>query len=203
MILDILLGGWLIVASLVGARDGFVRKLVSSAMTVVALILGQVLMKDAADLLVESAGVDPAGAPQLGFLTVFLVILLLQSLVYRFVTGPYKIGGIADRIGGGVAGVAQGVLFLSSFLFIMTMSGWPSRAMTRDSRIYRGIVNLSPQILDAVTTLGPEAVEGLKQMTSPEAPGQTKEKLKEASKRLPSSSAVTRKADSLRNALRR
>ncbi len=202
MILDMLLGGWLIVASLVGARDGLVRKLVSSAMTIVAVILGQVFMRDAADLLVEAAGVDPTDAPLLGFLTIFLTVVLAQSLIYRLVTGPYRIGGVADRIGGGVMGVVQGVLFLSSFLFIMTMAGWPSRSMTRDSRIYRGIVNVSPQILDAVTTLGPEAVEGLKGMTTPEAPADAKKKLQGTAKRVPASS-FSRKADSLRNALRR
>ncbi len=202
MILDILLGGWLIGASLMGARDGVVRKLASSVMTIVAVILGQIFMRDAADFLVESVGVDPASAPVQGFLAVFFFIVLAQALIYRFATGPYKIGGIADRVGGAVMGVVQGVLLLSSFLFIMTMAGWPSKAMKRDSRIYRGIVNIAPQILDAVTTLGPEAMEGLKELSSPDTPAVDTAKAREAVRRFPPA-AASRAIDSLRNATRR
>jgi uncharacterized membrane protein required for colicin V production len=170
-------------------------------MTIVAVILGQVFLRDAADLLVESAGVDPADAPVLGFLSVFFVILILQALVYRFATGPFKIGGVADRLGGGVMGVVQGVLFLSCFLFIMSMAGWPSRNMKRDSRIYRGIVNIAPQILDEVTTLGPEAMEGLKDLSTPDPASRPQRGIQPT--RRPSSSSAAQRADSLRNALRR
>ncbi|MEK6650310.1 MAG: CvpA family protein [Bacteroidota bacterium] len=202
MILDILLGGWLIGASLMGARDGVVRKVVSSAMTIVALLLGQIFLRDAADFLVESAGVDPASAPVQGYLAVFFFIVLAQSLIYRFATGPYKIGGIADRVGGAVMGVVQGVLLLSSFLFIMAIAGSPSRAMKRDSRIYAGIVNIAPQILDALTTLGPEAMEGLKGLSSPDSSAVDPAKAREAVRRFPPS-AASRRIDSLRNANRR
>ena len=201
MILDLLLLCWLIFASLTGVRDGIVRKLVSSAMTIVAVILGQIFMRDAANVLVEGAGVDPSGAPLLGFLAVFFGILLAQALIYRFATGSYKIGGIPDRIGGGVLGVFQGVLFLSSFLLIMAMAGWPSKSMTRDSRIYRGIVNISPQIIDAITTAGPDAVEELKGISTPNMRTPQAQKKPDAP-RFPTSASI-RKADSLRTSLRR
>ncbi len=201
MILDILLGGWIIMAGLIGVRDGSVRKGVSAIMTIVALILSQTFMRDTADVLVESGGVDPSNAPLLGALTVFFGVMIIQSLIYRFATGPYKIGGIGDRVGGGVAGVIQGVLFVSSFLFIMAMIGFPSRAMKRDSRIYKSVVNISPQILDQVMTLGPETLERLKDLSLPEGEVIDKKKSLDAARRAPAASS--RAIDSAKAAVRR
>ncbi|MCU0452117.1 MAG: CvpA family protein [Bacteroidetes bacterium] len=201
MILDLLLGIWLLMAGLVGARDGTVRKAVSAVMTIVALLFSQVFMRDAADLLVESAGVDPSNAPVLGAIVVFLGIMLLQSLIYRFATGPYKIGGMGDRIGGAIVGTAQGVLFLSSVLFLLAMIGFPSKSLKRDSRIYKGVVNISPQILDQIVTLGPEALQQLQDLSSPESEGVDKKKAVEAARGV--RSASNRKIDSLRAAARR
>jgi uncharacterized membrane protein required for colicin V production len=201
VILDILLGGWLIVATLLGLRDGVVRKAVSAVMTIVALILSQVFMRDAADILVESAGVDPSNAPVLGSLTVFLGLMTIQSLVYRFATGPYKIGGIGDRVAGSIIGLFQGVLFLSGFLFLMAIIGFPSKSFKRDSRIYKSVVNIAPQILDEVMTLGPETLEQLRELSSPGSEALEKERPSPAPRRVPAAS--NRTIDSLRAAARR
>lgn len=201
MILDLMLGVWLILACLVGVRDGTVRKAVSSIMTIVALVLSQVFMRDAADVLVESAGVDPSNAPVLGAIVIFLGVMAIQALIYRFATGPYKIGGIADRIGGGIVGTVQGVLFVSSFLFLLAMVGFPSKSLKRDSRIYKSVVNISPQILDQVMTLGPEALDQLKDLSSPDGEAIDQKKAVDAARRVPPASA--RMADSARAAVRR
>ncbi|OGU28695.1 MAG: hypothetical protein A2X67_09130 [Ignavibacteria bacterium GWA2_55_11] len=204
MILDILLAFWLIGACVIGFRDGIVRKAVSIVMTIVALVLGQVLMREAGDLLIESAGVDPTDAPLQGFLSVFFLIVMMQALVYRFATDAYKIGGLTDRFAGAALGVLHGIVFLSCFLFIMAMSGWPSRTFKKDSRIYKGIVNVAPQILDLVMNVGPESYQQLKDMSSPDAPAIDPRTGRPAIRRpAPGSDRQSRMLDSLRSQQRR
>ncbi len=168
MLLDLLLGTPIIIFTLLGLRDGIVRKSVALVCLLAGLVLGQLYMHEAGEFLVQNAGVNPSDAPMLGYLAIVLFILLTQSLVYRLAAGGYKIGGIADRIGGGVLGFVEGVLLMSTLLLIFAMSGIPSRATSRDSRFYRPIVNIAPRILDFSSTMGPETMNKLKELTTPE-----------------------------------
>lgn len=208
MILDGLFGGWLVLSGLIGFRDGSVRKLVSAVMCIVGLVVGSIFMGDAAKVLVEKAAIDPSDGPFYGYLIVFFGVMIAQALVYKFASGSYKIGGLADRIGGAALGALQGALFLSVLLYILAMRGWPSQSMKEDSQIYRSIVNVAPQILDAVLTTAPESVEELKQIAAPEKaevpasrPEATAKDLRETVRQR--SRAASRSIDSLRSSLRR
>lgn len=170
MLLDILLGFPLIFTSLLGVRDGIVRKAVAIVAMIGGLILGQIYMRDVGNMLVQTMNVQPDDAPVKGFLTIFLLVSVIQGLLYRLVGRGYKIGGLADRILGGGLGLAQGMLFMSGLLMIYALQGIPSRTTSRDSRLYRPIVNIAPQIVDFITTAGPEAKTKLQQMGTPEIP---------------------------------
>ncbi len=166
--LDLLLAVPIIVAILVGFRDGLVRKLVAIAATVAALFLAQFLMADAGNALVEAFDVDKSSAPVLGYFSVFFGILILQSLLYRLLAKGYKIGGIADRIIGSVLGFVQASIVVSAILMMLATQGWPSRQARKESRLYRSLVNIAPSLLDTSTTLLPEAQERLKELTRPQ-----------------------------------
>ena len=168
MLLDIFLGIPLIVTTLLGVRDGIVRKAVAIVAMIGGLILGQIYMREVGNMLVQTMNVPPAEAPMKGFLTVFLVVTIVQGLVYRLVGRGYKIGGLADRIIGGGLGFAQGALFMSGILMIYALQGIPSKTTSRDSRLYKPIVNIAPQIVDFLTTVGPEAKTQLQQMGTPD-----------------------------------
>jgi len=168
MLLDILLATPIIILTLLGIRDGIVRKAVALVCLLAALILGQLYMHDAGQFLVENAGVGPSDAPMFGYLLIVLLIMFSQALVYRLAAGGYKLGGVIDRIGGGVLGFGEGVLLMSTLLLIVAMIGVPSRATSRDSRFYKPIVNIAPQILDFSSALGPETVNKLKDLTAPD-----------------------------------
>jgi uncharacterized membrane protein required for colicin V production len=102
-----------------------------------------------------------------GFLIIFVSVVIVQGLLYKVLAGSYKIGGIADRLGGIILGLVEGTLFISSLLFIFALSGTPARETARDSRFYKAIVNIAPQILDFTSTLGPEAMEKFKEISAP------------------------------------
>jgi uncharacterized membrane protein required for colicin V production len=159
MLLDILIGIPILVFTLIGVRDGIVRKLIAILVVIGGLFVGQIFQHDASVLLVEKIGVDPSNAPMLGYLTIFFGLVLLQALVYRLVAGKYKIGGVADRVIGCVLGFAEGVLFISALLLILLPTGFPSRDTARDSRFYKSVVNIAPQIMDVESSLDTDSVQ--------------------------------------------
>jgi membrane protein required for colicin V production len=177
MLIDIGLGIPLILFALLGMRDGIVRKLVAMIVFIISLFIGQSNMHKIGSFMVEEGWIGPQYASMLGFLVIFVVLAILQGLLYRVLTGGYKIGGAADRVGGIFFGFIEGVLFLSSILFIFAMAGIPSRESTNNSKLYKPIVNIAPQILDFTSTAGPEAVEKLKDIGTSGTVSGEKEKL--------------------------
>jgi len=167
MLLDLILISPLILYTLLGLRDGLVRKLVSIGAIILALFLGQMFMHDVAEWMVGNLGTSAANAPTLAFACVFLFVTLLVSIAYRVTSGNYKIGGVADKVLGSVLGFIQGALLASSFLLFLAFQGMPSRETIRDSRLYRPLVNIAPQILDLGAEIGPGAVKNIQELTKP------------------------------------
>jgi uncharacterized membrane protein required for colicin V production len=167
LILDIFLVCLLLLYTLFGLRDGLVKKLVGIAAIVLALFLGQAFMRDAGDFMVQNLGTDRSSAASMGFLGIFVGVTLIASVVYRIASGNFKIGGIADRVLGAILGFVQGALIASSLLFFMALQGSPSRQTARDSRLYKPLVNLAPQILDLGAGLGPEVGKHIDSLTRP------------------------------------
>jgi uncharacterized membrane protein required for colicin V production len=164
MLLDILIFVPILLCILFGLRDGIVRKIVAIVVLIAGLILGQLYMHDIGKYLADHGGVSQEDAPIYGFLSIFLGLLIVQGFCYRIITKNYKIGGIADRLGGLFLGFIEGTLFVSSMLFIFAMSGFPDRTTIHDSSFYKSIVNIAPQILDLTSSLDTDAFEKLKEM---------------------------------------
>lgn len=167
MLLDLFLLTPLILFTLMGFRDGIVRKLVGIGAIILGLFMAQGFMHDLTEFLASTAGSTQEGSPELSFAIIFFSIILAVSLIYRLTSGNYKIGGIADRILGAVLGCIQGALLASSILLIMAFEGSPSRRTIEDSRMYKPLVNLAPQILDLGAEVGPGAVKNLQDLTKP------------------------------------
>ena len=167
MILDFLIIPPIILTTLLGLRDGSVRKGVSILATIGALYLGQVFMHQAGTFYIENMEVEQSTAPFYGFLSIFFLILMIQSLFYHLVTKNFKIGGIGDRVVGAIFGFVQGIIFMSCVLWIFSLQGVPSRKTAKYSEVYRPIVNVAPQILDMFSDVGAETEEFLKERATP------------------------------------
>ncbi len=180
MLLDILIFVPVLICILYGVRDGIVRKAIAIVVIIGGLILAQVYMRDMGDFLAGRGGISHEYAPMYGFLFIFLGLLIIQALLYRYIAKKYKIGGIADRIGGTVLGFLEGILLVSSLLYIFTMYGFPDYQTKKYSMFHKSVVNIAPRILDLTSTIGPDALENLKEFGTPESTEKNKAK-KEAS----------------------
>jgi uncharacterized membrane protein required for colicin V production len=167
MIIDLLILFPLLGFGALGYRDASVRKLVAIAVCIIAMFVAQLLMHDVGGLLVRLLHAQPATAPETAYFWIFAMMLLLQAVLYRFVTHNYKIGGIVDRIVGVVLGLAEGLLIISVVIFILTMQGPPSRRTLWDSRLYHPVASVAPRVMDFFSNLLPSAEESIEKMTSP------------------------------------
>ena len=162
MLIDIMIAVPMLIFILLGLRDGVVRKLVAIAVLIIALYLGQLFMYDVGQFLSDHNWIHSENPSVYGFLFIYLGMAVTQGLLYKIVTGGYKIGGFVDRIAGMIFGCIEGAVFLSSLLFIFAMAGFPSRETKRDARLYPPIVNIAPQILDFVSSINSDSNENVK-----------------------------------------
>jgi uncharacterized membrane protein required for colicin V production len=159
MLLDILIAVPIILFTLLGLRDGVVRKLIAILVMIGGLFLGQMYQHDVGEFFISNLDADASEAPMFGYLAIFFGLVLVQALVYRLLAGKYKIGGMADRMIGCALGFAEGMLFISALLLILLPTGFPSRTTSKDSRFYKSVVNIAPQIMDVESTMSPDAIQ--------------------------------------------
>jgi len=154
MIIDVIILLPWVVFGVLGFRDASVRKLTAIVTCILGMFLGQWLMHDLGTLLREKLHVLPEDAPVRAFAIIFFSTLFLQSILYHFLTGNYKIGGLVDRICGVALGIIQGGIVISVVLFILAMQGPPSEKSTRYSRLYNVTASFAPSIMDLFSTAG-------------------------------------------------
>lgn len=80
---------------------------------------------------------------------------------------------------GVVLGTIEGMLVMSVIIFVLTMSGPPSRKTIWDSRLYHPTAAIAPQIMDFFANLIPTATRTFDTLTSP-GEGKTDSTLKAA-----------------------
>lgn len=165
MIVDLLIIFPIFTLSILGMKDGMVKKGIALLVTLVAVVLAQLTMDDMATMYVEEFDVERGTAVFYGYFTVFFGLILLQSLIFRLTAHDYKIGGIADRVVGAFFGFVQGVFIVSVVLMMLAIQRIPSRIYRVDSRLYTTIVNIAPQFLDFTLTTVPETSGELKEET--------------------------------------
>lgn len=158
IVLPIIFGG------LLGFRDGSVRKIVSILVTFGAIFVAKLFMYDAGDILAEQLNTDRGWAPLHAYLIIFFCILALQSLLYRVITGNYKIGGLADRITGSVLGAVHTALVVSVVLAIFEIKDFPSERTVRESRAYAPVRNIASALLDLVKQTVPQVSDTIEKL---------------------------------------
>jgi uncharacterized membrane protein required for colicin V production len=168
MLIDLLILLPVIVFGALGFRDGSIRKLVAITVIIIAMFISQYAMHDFGQFLRENMRIQSQTAPMTAFFMIYFIMFFLQSVLYRFITDNYKIGKIVDRVIGVVLGTIEGLIVISTIIFVLTMSGPPSRKTIWDSRLYRPTAAIAPQIMDFFANVIPStAQKSFESLTSP------------------------------------
>ena len=153
--LDWVLASIVVISVLTAFLKGFVRELISLTAVVVGLIVGAWQYKRAALWFVDLTRSYEV-ALGLGFLALFLTVLLLGSLVSLLAKRLIKGSGLqgVDRLLGAVFGLARGLIVACIILLVLTAFSLKPVAVQRSV--------LAPYIMTGTTMLASAMPEELK-----------------------------------------
>jgi membrane protein required for colicin V production len=153
--LDIVLLVVIIVAAIVGLFEGFIRQVIGLVAVVAGLVLAS-LYYDAAAALFETFVKSELVSDFLGFILIFVLVLVAGSLLGHLITkamkGPLA---LANRLFGAVFGFLSAVLICGVLVFALVSFGIARPALETSVLapaclgVTRGVVNMIPQDLRA------------------------------------------------------
>jgi membrane protein required for colicin V production len=170
MTIDIIILFPMIIAGLLGVKDGFNRKIFGALATFTGIILGKIFQQDVAAPLIDIFGCSEASAPTYGFVLIWLIIQILTIVICRLLFSSEREIKIFDRLLGALLGLVQGVVVVSILLMYLALHQYPSRLEASQSRFYRPIINVAPQLFDLADKInagffGPPEEETQKEQT--------------------------------------
>lgn len=150
-VLDILFLAIVILSTLFGIIKGFIRELFSLAFFIIALILSFLYYSDVGTI--YSKYLSENIAHFAGFVTIFVAVLVVGTLVTYFIKKIFILGPLKtiDRIFGGVFGLVRGMLIAALIVFVM-IAFQINDSLVRKSRLapfvletIRVVFNLTPE----------------------------------------------------------
>ncbi len=161
--LDIAIFATLVIAFILGFKDGIIRKLIGTIGFVIAVILGIVLSKSAGAILHNVTGIESNFAEVLAGFFVFIIVVVIVSVIKRIVNPFDKVNNMINRILGGVAGLLQIAFFISAVLYILNVFKVPGEDSKNDSFLYKPFAAFLPAIVDQLENITPDAKKSIKE----------------------------------------
>jgi membrane protein required for colicin V production len=166
-LIDILILVGLALFIILGFRDGFFKKVFGILGFLAGLICATKFMNPVGDKIMRWLDFSKDTSHILAFLAIFLAIVLLEILFYRWFgssgTGTLKIW---SRFVGAIIGFGQGALAVSLILIMLNIIEIPSEEDKKESVLYHPVLNTAPIVFDYTTTWIPESkafIDELKQ----------------------------------------
>jgi membrane protein required for colicin V production len=153
VVLVVIMGVWM------GIRKGGVREVARILGLIIAFIFGMQLMKPIGLIIVSSLNLSTQIAPVVGFVVVFLGIILAVTIVARLleaVIGTLMLGPV-DRLLGGAIGGLKAILVLSIGLMMVGGVGYPGEQTRETSAFYQPVEQVAPATWKVVSLVLPEA----------------------------------------------
>jgi uncharacterized membrane protein required for colicin V production len=135
-----------------GIRDGFFRKLYGIIVFLFALIAATKLMAPFSEILIDSMGFSQETSVILAFFSVFIGVLIIASLLYKwFGKSASDSINVWSRVFGGVLGFVQGVVAVSLILVMLDIFDIPGAEEKEEAVLYEDVYQVAPDILDYTT----------------------------------------------------
>ena len=157
-LIDILILVGLSLFVILGFKDGFFKKILGILGFLAGLICATKFMNPVGEKIMRWLDFSKDISHVLAFSAIFLAVVLLQILFYRWFgssgTGTLKIW---SRFAGAIVGIGQGALAISLILIMFNIFEMPSEEGKKESVLYHPILNTVPIVFDYTTTWIPES----------------------------------------------
>jgi membrane protein required for colicin V production len=138
-----------------GLGNGFVRGIFGIAALVLGVVLAAGNYEQVVEILFSGLQIGADGQAILGFLLIFVVVLILVSVLGRLVAKALKLASLGwmDRLAGGVLGLLMASIFTGVVLLLVVMAG-----LETNNGVARSVV--APTVIrvtDTIVAFAPDA----------------------------------------------
>lgn len=144
-----------------GVANGFVRGIFGIAALVLGIVIAAANYQEVVNTLFSRLQIGADARAILGFLLVFVVVLILVSVVGRIVTKALKLVslGWTDRLAGGVLGLLMASLFTGVLLLLVAMAGLEANAGLARSVVAPMVIRVTDTVVVFAPDVAREMVE--------------------------------------------
>ncbi len=138
-----------------GLANGFVRGIFGIAALVLGIVIAAANYEQVVNTLFSRLQIGADGRAILGFLLVFVVVLILVSVVGRIIAKALKLASLGwmDRLAGGMLGLVRARLFTGVVLLLVVMAGLQDNAGLARSVIAPPVL----RVTDTIVMFAPDA----------------------------------------------
>ena len=144
-----------------GLANGFVRGIFGIAALVLGIVIAAANYQEVVNTLFSRLQIGADARAILGFLLVFVVVLILVSVVGRIISKALKLASLRwmDRLAGGVLGLVMASLFTGVLLLIVGMAGLQANAGVARSVVAPMVIHVTDTIVVFAPDVAREMVE--------------------------------------------
>jgi len=161
-ILDVIIFLVLVVGFILGYKDGFVRKLIGLIGFVLAIYLGITFSQEFGSIIESAIDIEIYLAEIIGGITIFITIIIIFSILKRFIHPFDKVNNLANQLAGGIIGTVQILYFMSAFFFLLNLFSVPDEESKKSSTLYKKVYDIIPLTIDYLSDYTPETEKLIK-----------------------------------------
>jgi membrane protein required for colicin V production len=159
---DIVIVVILVIGLFKGLSNGFVRGLFGLAALVFGIIVAAGNYEQVAEVLFSRLNVGEQAQAVLGFLLVFVIVMILITVVGRIIAKALKLASLGwmDRLAGGLLGIVMACLFIGAVLLVVAMAGFHTNTAVARSVTAPGVVSVVETVVVYAPDTAREMIEG-------------------------------------------
>ena len=160
--IDLIIVIVILIGFVLGFKDGFVRKIIGLVGFIAAIILAAIFYERFGAILESFTGIEIYLSKIVAGVLIFLVVMILVSLLKRWVHPFDKVNNFINQILGGVIGAIQILFFLSAVFFLLRVFEVPGKNVINSSLFYSKTYDILPTTIDFLNSYTPKTKEILK-----------------------------------------
>ena len=149
----------MLIGFVLGFKDGFVRKIIGLIGFITAIILAALFYQQFGEIIESITGIEIYLSKILGGIIIFLVVMIIVSLLKRWVHPFDKVNNFINQILGGTIGAIQILFFLSAVFFLLKVFEIPNKNVAKSSLFYYKTYDILPATIDFLNNYTPKTKE--------------------------------------------
>lgn len=137
-----------------GLANGFVRGIFGIAALVLGIVVAAGNYEQVTEVLFSRLQIGSQGQAILGFLLVFVIVMILVTVVGRIIAKALKLASLGwmDRLAGGILGLVMSCVFTGVLLLLVVMAGMQSNTGVARSVVAPTVIG----VMDTIVVYAPD-----------------------------------------------